>query len=361
MDKLQEARLAINKIDETMADLFQKRMQCVEEVILYKQQHEMNILDSSREQEVIKRNLNHVQDKKYHDYYRMFMTDVMKVSRSYQQAVIGKNRVGYAGTKGAFSNIASVHLFPEGKQKAYPNFEDIFKGVAQGEIHYGVIPFENSYTGEVGEILDLLMHYDVHITKLYDLKIHQNLLGIKGTKLSEIKQIYSKDQALSQCHQFLRGRDIELIPYPNTALAAEYVAMQKDKSKAAIASQETAEIFDLEILEENIESAQDNTTRFIVIEKELQDKGNHFNVMFTLPHNAGTLANVMQVIAEGGFNMESIKSRSLKNQPWKYYFYIEVVGNPFHEKEKVLLQSLESVCEELKVLGCYESESRDGQ
>lgn len=359
MDKLKQARTRINEIDAEMAELFQKRMQSVEEVILYKKEHDMQVLDSSREQEVIERNMKHLQDKKYSDFYRTFLSDVMKISRRYQKSVLFNDAIGYAGTKGAFSNIASVHLFPEATQIAFPTFQDVFDAVCKGEIQYGVIPFENSYTGEVGEILDLLMEYNVHITKTFDLKIGQNLLGVKGATLKDIQQVYSKDQAISQCQQFLRGRGFELVPYPNTALAAEFVAQQNDKTKAAIASKETAELFGLEILEDNIQTSSDNTTRFIVISKEITTIGNRFNVLFTLPHNAGTLANVMQIIAKGNFNMESIKSRSIKHQPWNYYFYVEIVGNPFDSKEKQMLEELRNECEEVKILGCYEKESRD--
>lgn len=359
MDQLSKTRLKINDIDKQMAALFEERMEAVEDVIRYKKEHGMAILDTSREAEVIERNLAYIKKADYLESYRLFIEDIMGISRKYQKAVLNRDTIGYAGTLGAFSNIASIQLFPDAKQIAYPGFEDVFKAVINNEIRYGIIPFENSYTGEVGEVLDLLLEYDVHITQLFDLAIHQNLLGIKGAKVADIKQIYSKDQAISQCHQFLRGRDIELIPYPNTALAAEYVAKQQDITKAAIASKETAQLFDLEILEENIQNNQDNTTRFIVISKEIVKQGNRFNLLFTLPHNAGTLASVMQIIAEGNFNMESIKSRSLKNQPWNYYFYVEIVGNPFHEKEQKLLRQLREVCEQFKLLGCYEKESRD--
>ena len=359
MDELQKAREQINEIDEQMAELFQKRMRAVESVIAFKKQHGMPVLDASREEEVIAKNTAKLKDETYKEFYHMFIRDVMRISRSYQKSVLYHDIVGYAGTAGAFSNLAAKRLFPDAVQQAYPGFEDIFQAVVNDEIRYGIIPFENSYTGEVGEVLDLLLEYDVHITSLYDMPIRQNLLGIKGSSLKDIRQIYSKDQAISQCYQFLRGRDIETVPYPNTALAAQYVAQQNDKTKAAIASKETAELFGLEILEEDIQTSEDNTTRFIVISKEIRNKGNRFNLLFTLPHSAGSLASVMQIIAEGSFNMESIKSRSLKKQPWKYYFYVEIVGNPFAEKECRLLKDLKEVCEEVRLLGCYDKESRD--
>lgn len=361
MDKLQKARIQINEIDEKMAVLFQDRMKAVEDVIAYKQQHQMKVLDQSREQDVINKNIDKLKDDKYKNYYRTFITDVMAISRSYQKAILYHDCAGYAGTQGAFSHIATKALFKNSPMQAYPTFEDVFKAVKSNEIAYGVIPFENSYTGEVGEILDLLLEYDVYINQIYDLKIDQNLLGIKGSTLSNIKQVYSKDQAISQCRAYLKGRDFEIIPYPNTALAAQFIAKENDPTKAAIASKETAELYGLDIIEEKINTNEDNTTRFIVIENNLKKQGNRFNLFFTLKHNAGELAKVMQVIADDGFNMENIRSRSLRNRPWEYYFYVEMEGTAGNKKEEKLMEDLKLLCEKVKLLGCYNKESRDEQ
>lgn len=359
MDKLQKAREKINDIDAKMAKLFEERMQTVESVIAYKQAHQMKVLDQSREQEVIGKNLENIQKVEYKDFYREFITKVMELSRKYQKAILYHETAGYAGTKGAFSHIAACSLFPDAPLHSYPTFHDVFQAVEEQEISYGVIPFENSYTGEVGEVLDLLYHHNVCISKIYDLKITQNLLGISGADVSEIKQVYSKDQAISQCRQYLRNRDYDVIPYPNTALAAEYVAKQKDPSKAAIASRETAQIFHLDILEENINTSEDNTTRFIVIQKALPAAGNHFSLLFTLRHAAGELAKVMQLIADNKFNMENIKSRALSDRPWEYYFYVEIEGSLEDEKTTVLIKQMKQICDQVKVLGCYNKESRD--
>lgn len=359
MNKLEKARKTINEVDKQMAALFEERMQAVEDVIAYKVEHGMNVLDASREQEVMEKNMQYIKHPMYRSFYKDFIQDVMKTSRAYQKSRIHQDVIAYAGTKGAFSHIAAMKLFPEGNHHNYPTFEDVVEAVENGNAAYGVLPFENSYTGEVGENMDMLLEHDIYIDKMYDLKISQNLLGIKGSRLADIKQVYSKDQAISQSKKFLEGRGMELIPYPNTALAAEYIAQQNDPQKAAIASKETAAIYDLEILAEDINTSSDNTTRFIVISKSLKTEGNRISIVFTIHHEAGALARVMSIISEHGFNMESIHSRSIKDQPFAYYFYVEIIGNLASESVQNVLKEMKNACESLKIAGSYEKESRD--
>lgn len=359
MDQLTKARGIINEVDCKMAELFEQRMKAVEDVISYKLTHDMNVLDQSREQEVIERNLAYIKEEAYRPYYRQFIEAVMKVSRSYQKAKIHHDQIAYAGTLGAFSHIAAMKLFPDETHIHVPTFEDVVALVEQGEVAYGILPFENSYTGEVGENMDLILSHDIYIYSMYDLKIEQNLLGIKGTKLSDITQVYSKDQAISQSRKFLEGRNMDLIPYPNTALAAEYIAKEQDPHKAAIASKETAEIYGLDILAENINTSSDNTTRFIVIGKDLPPSGDHISLVFTTHHTPGALAKVMSLISDRGFNMESIHSRSLKDEAFAYYFYVEIVADLHSIETQALITDMKALCERLKVAGSYSIESRD--
>lgn len=360
MSLLDDARKQINQIDKEMAELFENRMQAVEDVIHYKMDQHLPILDTSREQHVVAQNLTYIHNEGYKEFYEEFIRDVMAISRRYQRSMISRDVVGYQGTQGAFSHIACTHVFPDMKQQRYATFEDVVSAVSDGNIAYGIIPFENSYTGEVGEVLDILMHYqNVHISAVYDLKISQNLLGVKGATLKDVKQVYSKDQAIYQSRQFLDGRDYELIPYPNTALAAEYVAKQNDKSKAAIAAKENAQLYGLDILAEDINTSNQNTTRFIIIRQELIPHGNEFNILFTTPHKTGALLEVMSVIADSGFNMQSIKSRSMRDKPWEYYFYVEIDGDIGGAREQKLIEDLKKVCENIRVLGAYVKESRD--
>lgn len=359
MSLLDDARKRINEIDAQMAELYEHRMQAVEDVIRYKVKNKMEVLDSGREHSVLDRNMALIKEEKYKESYRRLMEEILVLSKDYQKSVINSDLIGYQGVEGAFSHIASQHVFPYYPKKKYATFEDVCKAVEANEIAYGVIPFENSFTGEVGEVLDLIMRYHVYIQQIYDLKISQNLLGIKGATLQDIKQVYSKDQAIYQSKQFLEGRGYDLIPYPNTALAAEYVAGQQDKTKAAIAAKENAELYGLEILAADINTSEQNTTRFIVIGKHLVKQGNRFSMIFTTKHEAGALVQAMEIIAKLGFNMESIKSRSMKDKPWEYYFYVEIDGSLEDAHAAELVEQLKEACDEVKLLGAYTKESRD--
>lgn len=360
MSLLEDARKQINAIDREMAILFERRMRAVEDVIQYKQEHQLSILDATREKSVIQQALLSIQNEKYIPFYEEFIQAVMAISRSYQKQILCQGVVGYQGIEGAFSYLAGSHVFPDMQKKSYATFEEVIQAVDTKDISYGIIPFENSYTGEVGEVLDCMMMYpDVYITAIYDQKISQNLLGIKGATLQDIQQVYSKDQAIYQSKKFLAGRGYELIPYPNTALAAQYVASQQDIHKAAIAAKENADLYDLAILAEDINTSSQNTTRFIIIQKEMAKQSDVFSILFTTPHVAGALVEVMRIIAKGGFNMQSIKSRSMCDKPWEYYFYVEIDGNIGGEKEQALLCDLQAICDYVRVLGAYTKKGSD--
>lgn len=354
MSMLDEARKQINEIDAQMAELFEQRMHAVEDVIAYKKDHQMPVLDSDREHAVIDQNLHLIQDARYKESYRQFIEKVMEISRAYQKRILNQDVVAYGGAKGAFSHIAAMKCFPQSELKNYPTFEEVFQAVISGDAAYGVIPFENSYTGEVGDMLDMLLEYDVSIQRMYDLKICQNLLGVPGAAIEDIRQVYSHPQALAQSSLFLQGRGFELIPYGNTALAAQYVAETKDPSKAAIASIETAELYGLNVLVRDINTSSQNATRFVIIAKTPKASGNRFSLLFTVKHETGALMKVMQLMAGHGMNLESIKSRSLHDQPWAYYFYCEIVGDINSEEAVQLLEEMKQECAMVKVIGIYD-------
>lgn len=353
MNKLEKARLAINDIDKQMAELFEKRMKAVEEVVSYKIENNMQVLDSSREKVLIAKNVSYIEEEKYKESYLDYFHEMLRISKNYQKQIINKDRIGYGGTKGAFSHIACMKMFPNHKLVSYVTFEEVVKAVENGDLEYGVIPFENSSTGEVAETSDLLRDHNVFIQGIYDLEITHNLLGVPGAKLSDIKEVYSHPQGFSQCALFLKGREFTKITYPNTAIAAEMVSSKQDKSKAAIASIETAKIFDLDVLVEHINTSSDNTTRFIVISKDMSEEGTFFQMLFTVKNESGTLAKAMNAIAEYGFNMRSIKSRAIPNEPWSYYFHVEIEGNLADENAKAMIENLKKHCSDVKLLGAY--------
>lgn len=352
MNKLEQARLKINEADKNIAENFEKRMQAVKEVVQYKMENNLPIFDGAREKEVIERNLALIEDEKLRPYYKDCLVNLMRISKEYQNATVNQGVYGYQGVKGAFSQIATSNLFPCGKQKSYSSFEEVVLALINHDIEKGVLPFENSTTGQIGEVLDLLYKYDVKITSFYDLKVDQNLVAIKGSKLSDIKKVYSKLEALQQCEDTLKSFDFELVPYSNTALAAKYVSESNDHSLAAICAKESAEQYDLDILLTNINSKGDNVTRFIVVENQLNKSSDLVMAMFTVNHESGALSEIIQIIAKYSLNMTSIRSRASKDKSWKYYFYVEVEGDIKDQKVVECFKECQKHCEQFKIIGC---------
>lgn len=359
MTELEQARKIINEVDQLMAELFCRRMQAAEMVAHYKAENQLPIFDAAREEAVITKNSAYIEDLRYLPYYEKFIRYNMELSKSYQSTLIDSVTVGYFGAEGSYTHTAAKNLFPCEKALSFETFEEIFDAVESGRLAFGVIPFENSNTGDVGNILDLLRSHDIYIRNMYDLKIRQNLLGLPGANLSQIKTVYSHPQGLMQCREFLQSMGAKQESYASTAAAAKFVREQGDPSLGAIASKTTAELYGLSVLAEDINTVSDNTTRFIVIGRSMPKNGDRFSLLFTLHHEAGQLARVMQIIGALGFNLECIKSRPLRNAPWQYYFYIEVIGDLSGTAASSLLGELHKVCMQIKVLGTYTIEKAD--
>lgn len=261
--------------------------------------------------------------------------------------------IGYQGILGSFSSIAAKNIFPTAEFKNYLSFKDVIDNVLNATLDYGVLPIENSYTGEVGMVLDELFHADVYINQEYELPIIQNLVGIKEAKRSDIKMVYSHEQALMQCSKFLAKNNYELVSFANTALASKFIQEQNDVTKAAIASKMTADLYGLRVIEANINDDSTNTTRFIVISKSLMPNKEHFSFMFTVIDESGALAKVLNEISKASINLLSIKSRPVHDLAWKYYFYCEAEGDLADLRIQSLISILKAKCEIFKIIGSY--------
>ena len=352
MNKLEESRIKIDEIDKKMRELFEARMEAVKGVAEFKKENAMPIFDEKREANVIERNATALQNKELKNEYVFFMQSLMKASKLYQRKFVYGGNIGYQGTLGSFGHIAASELFSGAEIKAYKKFGNVLDAVENGEIDAGVLPIENSINGEVGEVMDeLFKHEGLYINAYYDLKVDQNILGISGAKLEDIKKVYSHEQALGQCSMFFRGRDIELIPYVNTAKAAEYVKSLNDVSVACVASLKTKDIYGLELIEEKINNSDTNTTRFGIISKNYSGHGDKFGLYFVVNNSAGSLARAINIISDTGFNMTCLRSRAMKDLPWEYYFYAEVSGNLDDARD--MLAELKKVCAKLRILGSY--------
>lgn len=354
-NKLEQARRIINDVDAQMAELFVKRMRATETVYEYKQEHGLPILDPIREEAVIARNAALVEDEVLKGYYMDYLKQVMAISRAYQSRMQNGLKVAYSGVEGAFAYIAAGRIFPDGNRVAYSDFKAAYNAVVSGECDAAVLPIENSYAGEVGQTIDLIFAGSLYVNGIYELEIHQNLLGLSTATVEDIKTVTSHPQALSQCHDYIKLRGFATEQANNTALAAKRVAESGDPTLGAIASVETAEIFGLKVLEANVNKSGENTTRFAVLSKvKATDPALSNSVlMFTVKNEAGSLAQAISIIGKYGFNMTALRSRPLKKHSWQYYFYVEIDGLVNAEASQRMIEELSAVCDKLKVAGTF--------
>lgn len=338
-----------------MAELFVKRMRAVEAVCEHKMEFGLPILDQKREDEVVQRNSELVDDEILKGYYIDYQKHLMSLSRAYQYRMQNGLKIAYSGVEGAFAHIAAGRIFPDGNRVSYSDFKAAYDSVVSGESDVAVLPIENSYAGEVGQTIDLIFSGGLFINGIYELEIHQNLLGISNATVEDIKKVISHPQALSQCHDYIKARGFEAEESNNTALAAKTVAEANDKSLGAIASVETAQIYGLKVIEANINKSGENTTRFAVLSKVKAASVSLTStvLMFTVKHEAGSLAKAIAIIGEYGYNMTALRSRPMKKHSWQYYFYVEIDGTTDTENGKKMIEELNKVCDRLKVAGSF--------
>ncbi|MBQ1966339.1 MAG: chorismate mutase, partial [Clostridia bacterium] len=339
-DRLEKAREIIDKVDSQMAELFIQRMKAVETVFEYKKAYGLPIYDKKREDAVIEKNSSLIDDAVIKEYYTDYLKNLMAVSRAYQHRLQNGLKVAYSGVEGAFAHIAAGRIFPDSDRISFRDFRAAYNSVLNGEADIAVLPIENSYAGEVGQTIDLIFSGPLYINGIYELEIHQNLLGLPDATVEDIRKVTSHTQALGQCHDYIKLRGFDVEEASNTAIAAKTVAESSDKSLGAIASAETAEIYGLKILEANINKSGENTTRFAVLSKVKADTANFTSsvLMFTVKNEAGSLANAISIIGKYGYNMTALRSRPLKKHSWQYYFYIEIDGTTDTENGEKMLE-----------------------
>lgn len=268
-------------------------------------------------------------------------------------------KIAYCGIEGAWANIAAKRVFPDCELIPFSSFGKAYSAVENKECEAAVLPVENSYAGDVGQVFDLMHNGSLVINSIYNLQISQALLGPKGSKAEDIKKIISHQQAIDQCMEYLQQNKIEIETTTNTAVAAREVAQLNDKSVGAIASEEAAALYGLEVLRPQINHNTENTTRFAIFTRDLEQHVEKEEekiislLLFSVKNLPGALAKAVQIIGDDGFNLLNIRSRPIKDVPWQYYFYIEVEGSLITPKGIKLLNNLSQVCVDAKILGSY--------
>ncbi|WP_411682073.1 chorismate mutase [Clostridium thailandense] len=379
MEELNSLRKKIDIIDEEIVRLFEERMDIVQRVAEYKKKNSMEILNSKRESEVIETQLNNLRNKSIKKETEEFLKYIMYISRNLQSKILRQDDlnietykksfkrenkknpiVGFQGVPASFSHEALINYFGEEIEALnYKSFKDVFEALKNGDIEYGILPIENSSTGGIDEVDDLLREYNFYIVGEKCLKVEHNLLGTKDTEVSDITEVYSHAQGFLQSNKFFEKHDNwKLIPYLNTAKSAKYVSEENNRSKACVASKKAAELYGLKIIEENINYNSNNFTRFIIIAPELEvdRKCNKISIVIALPHKVGTLYNITRHFYNNNLNMTKIESRPVVDRSWEYFFYIDFSGNMQDENAINALKEIEKESVYFKLLGNYKSD-----
>ena len=376
---LGKIREKIDKLDSQLVELLEKRLEIVQEVAQFKKQTGKRIFDEEREKEVVQKNLKRVKNKELNHYIELILKDIMDSSKEYQKFKIGistkyvndldlKNKkLGYTGVPGSYAYEVLMNILKNNKNLDVDSIEEnknifhfnshkeLVEAVHTKKIDIGILPIENSIVGEVRDSIDLINTKNIHIIGEVRHKISHNLLGVKGSRIEDIRNIYSHDQAFMQCSQFLSNHEWHLNRMTNTAISGKYIAAEGKKENACIANMKTKEVYGLELLKKNINNEEENYTRFFIISNEeaVIDGSDKISIVTSANNESGALIGLLQIFYKYGLNMVNLKSRPRANKPWEYYFYIDLEGNIASEKVRMALEEMREKSNYLQILGNY--------
>lgn len=374
---LEELRKQIDEIDTQMCDLFAKRMQVVSEVGRYKKENNLPVYHPSRARTVL-HNVSRRLGPEFEGYGRTLYRTIFDLSESYETRMLAQGSEFYdrikeitsvppqpfpkrasvacAGCEGSYAHLASERLFDLPDIMYMNGFEGVFKAVSSGLCEYGVLPIENSLAGSVNAIYDLLSEYNVSIVRGVRLKVDHALLGVPGAKLSEIREIYSHQQAISQCSEFLSTlNNVRVIAMENTAEAARMVAQAGDRTKASLSSRLCAELYQMQVLKSSAQNRDNNYTRFICIAKEpkIYSGADRTSVMINIPNRPGTLFRILSRFNATGVNLVKLESRLIPEREFEYRFYFDIEASVYSTEFLSLMCELHDCGEQFKYFGTY--------
>ncbi len=374
---IKELREKIDAIDKQIVALFRERMGVSLDVAEYKRERNVAVYDPARERALFAR-IAELAGEETAGYAVTLYKTVTELSRTYQHHVLEPvprimteieqvvehsprmlprfAKVACQGVEGAYSQIAAVRMFDQPKISYYGEFSDIFRAVESGECDYGVLPIENSTAGSVNRVYDLLRKSSSTIVKSVRIKIDHNLLAKQGVKKEEIKEIFSHEQAISQCAGYLQTMpDVKVTVAPNTAMAAKATASSERRDVAALSSYACADLYGLHVVESSVQDMQNNFTRFICIsrEKQILPGADRTSVILKAPHTPGALYNILAKINAHGVNLIKLESRPIPERNFEFLFYFDMEASVYSPELSELLGELEANCEEFRYLGSY--------
>lgn len=370
---LDNIRKEIDAIDAQLIPLLKQRLNCSLTVAEIKKAEGIPILDAAREEAIITR--VKARGGEYGDYIAGVYRAIMDTSKELQHDSIGAagalgkaiaaaqpiQRLGYTGSvicqgaPGAFSAQAAARIFPHAVPQFVGSFREVFEAVERGDAAYGIVPVENSNAGSVSEVYDLLMAFRHYIVGGVNLKVSQNLLGVRGATLADIQEVYSHPQGIAQSDEFIKAHGFVATEYSNTAVAARMVSEAADKSKGAIASAAAAQVYGLDILARDIQGRSQNSTRFVAVSKklELSEHSNKVSLVFAIPHVTGSLFRILSRFAAHGLNLTKIESRVAPDGDFHYLFYLDFTGNVQDKNTVKLICELSQELPDFTFLGNY--------
>ena len=376
MEDLLKLRDEIDKIDNEIVSLYEKRMKIAEGVARYKIATGKKVFD--REREVSK--LKTLSAKASSEFTKVGIIElfehIMAVSRKKQYQLLTESglvevpelegvndfvvpnaRIVFQGVEGAYSQQAMTEYFGKDCDSFHvETWKDAMEAIKNNQADFAVLPIENSTAGIVSENYDLLVEYDNYIVGDQVIQIKHALLGLPEAEIENIHTVYSHPQALMQCSDFLYGHsDWEKISLKNTAVSAKKVMEDGDKTLAAIASTLTAELYGLKVLDDNISNTQNNATRFIIVtnKKICAKKANRVSICFEVAHESGSLYHMLSHFIYNNINMTNIQSRPIKGKNWEYRFFVDFEGRL---EDTGVINALRGIKEEatsMKILGTY--------
>ena len=375
--ELENLRNEIDQIDRELVKLFVQRMQISEQVADIKKDQNLPIYVPARERDILQkvadlagpnmanytrvlysmmfelsRSYQSKHNTEHTDLYRQITSSIENTEKLFPQAPM----VACQGVEGAYSQIACEKIFKNPFIMYFKNFDGVFQAIEQGLCQYGILPIENSTAGSVKKIYDLMIHHNFSIVRTFRLKIDHNLLANPGATIDGIKIIYSHEQAINQCSDFLKKLDgINIIPVENTAVAANMVAESGRKDVAAISSRTCEELYGLKSLADSIQDKGNNRTRFICISKNLEiyPGADKTSIMMILPHKPGALYKVLARMYVLGINVIKLESRPIPDRDFEFMFYFDLETSIYSEEFVQLMCELDDLCEEFKYLGSY--------
>lgn len=351
MSELKRLRNEIDKIDEEILDLLNRRAGIVIEVARIKRKENARFYSPEREKEILQRLTSINKGPFPNSAIKPLFREILSASLSLEQPL----KVSYFGPVATFTHLAAMRYFGSSASLVpAEGIKDVFESVYSGQAEYGVVPVENSNEGVVSYTLDMFMDFDLKISGEVMLKISHNLLSGSGDK-SKIKRIYSHPQAVAQCRKWLE-RNVPGIPVlesTSTARAAETASKEADA--AAIASEVAAKIYDLHFVERHIEDFKDNFTRFLIISWEPSKRTGRdkTSIMFSTKDRPGALFTILEPFKQARINLTKIESRPSKRKAWEYIFFVDMEGHMDDKKVRTAIEEVKEGCLYLKILGSY--------